>query len=90
MSQSGVVIEADLTTVLAVGGLILAAVVLSAAIRRCQWTRQTRRVERLVIQTVAAAFDERLSGGALPPPASSAPGPGPDSERGYEGDTDER
>ena len=67
MSQRGVVIEAGLTTVLAVGGLILAAVVLSAAIRRWQWTRQTRRVERLVIQAVAVAFDERLSGGAVPP-----------------------
>ena len=79
VSHGGVVIEADLTTVLAVGGLILAAVVLSAAIRRWQWTRQTRRVERLVIRAVAAALDERLSGGEAPPPASSDPGPGPGS-----------
>lgn len=79
MSQSGVVIEADLTTVLAVGGLILAAMVLSAAIRRWQWTRQTRRVERLVIQAVSAALDERLGGGAVPAPASPGSGPGPDS-----------
>ncbi|MCY4370810.1 MAG: hypothetical protein OXF41_15665 [bacterium] len=79
VSQGGVVIEADLTTVLAVGGLILAAVVLSAVIRRWQWTRLTRRVERLVFKAVAGAFDERLSGWATPPPESSGRGSGHDS-----------